>query len=133
MKDKVTTRKNNKLIIYGRIPSKKNSKIWTGKYLISSKAYREREKEQSLALANHQKYDYPVEMHYEFYRPDKRRTDMDNKITSIQDLLVHNKILLDDDYTHIPYKTSRSICVDKENPRVEIIIKKYLWKSKKNW
>ena len=127
MKDKMTTWKIDKLIIKGRVPSKKNSKMWTGKYLISSKAYREWEKEQSSQLINHPRYDYPVEMHYEFYRPDKRRTDMDNKITSIQDLLVHNNILLDDDYTNIPYKTSRSMGIDRENPRVEIIIKQYIW------
>lgn len=80
------------LILKGRIPSKKNQKQRTGRRLVSSKAYQERESEQLKALLNQNikprklKASYSIE--YTFYLPDARKTDLSNKIESINDLLV---------------------------------------------
>ena len=78
-------------IITGRIPSKKNSKVRTGKALVSSKAYREREDKQLRNLRKQIKplrLKAPYHIRYTFYMPDKRKTDLSNKVESINDLLV---------------------------------------------
>ena len=80
-----------KITLKGRIPSKKNNKQRTGKALISSKAYRERENEQLQSLkeqVNKLELNDPLYIHYKFYMPDARKTDLSNKVESINDLFV---------------------------------------------
>ncbi len=115
------------IILYWRVPSKKNSKQWTWKFLISSKQYSQWEKEQLkyMESLNLEKITYPVTINYNFYRPDRRKTDMENKISSIQDMFVKAWLIEDDSWEFIPQMTSHSIEVDKTNPRVEIFITKY--------
>lgn len=74
---------------------------------------------------NLEKITYPVTINYNFYRPDRRKTDMENKISSIQDMFVKAWLIEDDSWEFIPQMTSHSIGVDKTNPRVEIFITKY--------
>jgi Holliday junction resolvase RusA-like endonuclease len=74
---------------------------------------------------NLEKITYPVTINYNFYRPDRRKTDMENKISSIQDMFVKAWLIEDDSWEFIPQMTSHSIEVDKTNPRVEIFITKY--------
>ncbi len=119
------------IILYGRVPSKKNSKQRTWRFLISSKAYLQWEQEQlkymkSLSI---EPIKYPVIIDYCFYRPDKRKTDMENKISSIQDMFVKSWLLVDDCWEYIPSLSSRSIKIDKKNPRVEIFITEYKHES----
>lgn len=117
-----------KITIFGRIPSKKNSKIMVcrGKFpiLLPSKAHSDWHKEQSLLLKKH----IPKETIKEcsiiahFYAPDNRATDLSNKWESVGDLLVDNNILEDDNWKvikdlHLIYKG-----LDKKNPRCEITI-----------
>lgn len=80
-----------RITLKGRIPSKKNNKQRTGKALISSKAYRERENEQLQSLKEQVKpigLDSALYIHYKFYMPDARKTDLSNKVESINDLFV---------------------------------------------
>ena len=44
-----------------------------------------------------------------FYMGTRRRTDIDNKISSILDTLVDAGVLEDDDWTHVPSITARAI------------------------
>lgn len=57
-----------------------------------------------------------------FFAPDKRATDLSNKAESINDLLVDNGVLKDDNWFVISSLHLEFGGVDKENPRVEIII-----------
>ena len=115
-----------KITLKGRIPSKKNNKQRTGKALISSKAYRERENEQLQSLkeqVNKLELNDPVYIHYKFYMPDARKTDLSNKVESINDLLVKYWLLEDDNRTIIKQMFITSEGIDRDNPRCEINIK----------
>lgn len=116
------------IILYGRIPSKKNSKqivfIKGRPLLIASKKHKEWHKEQSIMLVKH-RIPEPIEqckIHLSFYAPDKRHADLSNKTESILDLLVDNHIITDDNWFVCPHLTLELIEVDKENPRVVIDI-----------
>lgn len=119
------------ITLHWRIPSKKNSKIWTGKILISSKKYREREELaiQNLEAERVPKHEYENIEHidYKFYMPDNRRTDISNKLESINDMLVKFGLFKDDCWQVIKSFTCTTIEIDRKNPRVELIIT--LWKT----
>lgn len=67
----------------------------------------------------------PVEMHYCWYEPNKRR-DKDNVSSFgrkvIQDALVQCGVLKGDDWKHVVGFSDR-FEVDKKNPRIEVLIK----------
>ena len=66
----------------------------------------------------------PVYMNYLWVVPDKR-TDRDNIVFArkfIQDALVNTGILKDDSWIHVIGFSDR-FEVDKENPRIEVLIK----------
>lgn len=112
-----------KLVILGRIPSKKNSRINTrsGMSFPSSK-YTAWHKDAStqLSIQKIEPFKTGQGVNLTFYMPDNRRTDLTNKAESVMDLLVDNGIL-DDDSWQIT-GTVGLFCqgIDKENPRVEI-------------
>ena len=60
---------------------------------------------------------------YNFYMPDARKTDLSNKVESINDLLVDYWLLEDDNRNIIKELFIRCNGIDKENPRCEIQIK----------
>lgn len=118
------------IVIYGRIPSKKNSKmaipIGNRCVLITQKKYTEWHRDCSKQLL---KTPLPtiMELTILFFFPDNRRTDLTNKAESIMDLLVDNGILTDDNWTIVPRLILSCGGVDKINPRAEIT-----WQEKKN-
>lgn len=67
----------------------------------------------------------PVEMHYFWYEPNKRR-DKDNVSSFgrkvIQDALVQCGVLKDDGWKYVVGFSDR-FEVDRENPRIEVLIK----------
>lgn len=69
--------------------------------------------------------DKPVEMHYFWYEPNKRR-DKDNVSSFgrkvIQDALVQCGVLKDDGWKHVAGFSDR-FEVDKNKPRIEVLIK----------
>jgi Holliday junction resolvase RusA-like endonuclease len=119
-----------KITLYGRIPSKKNSKNiikrWWRTFIVSSKEYIKWENEQIEYLWDNQteilEWLPPYKIEYNFYLPDKRKTDLSNKVESINDMLVKFWCIEDDNCEilqelHIYFKW-----VDKENPRCEILL-----------
>ena len=121
-----------KIILYGRIPSKKNSKNiinrWNRTFIISSKKYIEWEKEQleyieikrltkQIEIINPL---WPLKINCIFFMPDKRRTDLSNKFESIADCLVKAKVIADDNYEILNEVHLYYWWYDKENPRCEI-------------
>ena len=95
-------------IIGRNVPSKKNSKQWTGKCLISSKSSREYDKWiQSILLSMLPQWEkdteglsYPLRVGIYFYRDSRRRWDFNNISQSIADNLVAAGYIPDDDTTH---------------------------------
>ena len=117
-----------KFTIFGRIPSKKNSRtiVMRGKYPLSipSKNYNEWHIEQSWVLKKYVPAK-PIDcctVVITLFKPDRRRTDLINKGESIQDTLVDIGMLRDDDDTCITSLHMVSGGVDKENPRAEVEI-----------
>lgn len=123
----------NKITLYGRIPSKKNStwgKVITGKngkprqIKLPSKEYAKWEGEQGEKLIGMKSVEgdiYQVSM--DFFMPCNRRADLTNKAESIMDLLVKCRVIQDDSWQHIPQILLNCEGIDRENPRVEIEIK----------
>jgi len=113
------------IILSWRIPSKKNSKTWTWKVLISSKDYREWEEAKLIELKEKiEPYhlNMGLRIEYRFYLPDRRRTDLSNKVESINDLFVKYGLLEDDNWEIIKELKVSWMGVDRENPRCEIDI-----------
>lgn len=114
-----------KLIINGRVPSKKNSKqvvcFGNRPRVLPSKNYQEWHKTalQELKVVPIKTIE-TSELTLTFFAPDKRASDLSNKAESIMDLLVDAGVLKDDNWFIIPKLILIFGGVDKENPRCEI-------------
>ena len=116
-----------KIFLYWNIPSKKNSKIWTWRYLLSSKKYREWEEyhlQQILWINRIFREEQWLKIECIFYRWDKRKFDLSNSFESIADLFVKASIIQDDNMTILSDISLKFWWYDKENPRCEILITK---------
>jgi len=94
---------NYSILLPGSTPSKKNGKRWTGKFLISSKAFIEYEALILPKLKKHApefiKTAKPLQvLSMYFEKPAWTRCDYSNMIDSIQDILVKAELLPDDNY-----------------------------------
>jgi hypothetical protein len=97
------------IFINGNVPSSKNGKRWTGKYLIHSKTtmrYIKDSKEEYLVNT------YPFQefvkglvtpyiIHFKFYRKSRRKFDYVNPLQTVQDLMVKYNWLEDDSSDHL--------------------------------
>jgi Holliday junction resolvase RusA-like endonuclease len=116
-----------RLTIKGQVISLKNRKqiITVGgrPRLIPSKLHKAWE-EETLWQLNGKKpiENYPVSMAVTFYCKDRRKRDLDNMLTSIQDVLVKANILEGDDWSKLSDITISYGGYDKANPRAEIYI-----------
>jgi hypothetical protein len=112
------------LVLKGRIPSKKNNKVWTGKYLVSSAKYKKWEANMSEQLVEYANmFIEKAEIQCEFHWPDLLNADLTNKAESIMDLLVLNNVLKDDNWKILYDVHLRSVGLDRKDPRVEIWIR----------
>lgn len=118
-----------KIVILGQTPSKKNSRINTRSgRSFPSKRYSEWHRNSSLQLQTILEggltinSDLKCEIEYRFYVQDLRRRDVSNMIESINDLLVDLGILKDDDWKHVSIGKADAE-LDRELPRAEITIK----------
>lgn len=66
----------------------------------------------------------PVNVKCIFYRDSRRRVDLTNLLEAIDDILVHYKILKDDNFEIIISHDGSRVLVDSERPRTEIEISK---------
>ena len=118
------------ITLYGRVPSKKNSKrrVQRGShiFMIPSEAHELWHDEQMLYLRGTWPKNLFVsqvkEMTITFFAPDKRKADLSNKAESINDLLVDAGVLADDSWFVIPRLVLELGGVDKESPRACIKI-----------
>lgn len=120
-----------KLVYYGTVYSKKNSKRiirnrYTGKMaLIPSESAQENERDMASQFRSQpfpDQIQYPCKIDIVIYEPNYTRRDLDNQATSILDALKISEIIEDDDYKHIDSMSVRYGGVDKKNPRAEIVI-----------
>ena len=69
--------------------------------------------------------DYPVYIHYKFYRKDRRKFDLSNMCEGINDLMQKCGVIVDDDFRHVfPVFHSEhgGVMLDKDNPRAIVTI-----------
>lgn len=64
----------------------------------------------------------PVNVLYRFYMPSRRRVDLANLISAMDDVLVRWKVLDDDNRDIIAAHDGSRVYYDKDAPRVEILI-----------
>ena len=90
--------------------------------LIQSKQYRQYEADcLKQILTNHKMYDVPIAVVCKYFLKDKRKTDLTNLLAATHDILQKAKVIADDALIK-SVDGSRIVGVDKDNPRVEIII-----------
>lgn len=71
-----------------------------------------------------QMIDYPVNMKCLYFMPTKRLVDLANLLEATCDILVHYRVLSDDNSRIIVSHDGSRVQYDKKNPRVEIEISK---------
>ena len=74
-------------------------------------------------------YEGKVEIDYLYYAPDKRKRDLMNVIAVadkfFQDTLVENGKIKTDDTETVIYISCQYMGIDKDNPRIEAIVKNH--------
>ena len=113
------------ITITGRIPSKKNSRnifYRSGRIHNTPNAKYQAWHKQAIVQLPKIGYVEVKRIILDFYFPDLRRADLTNKAESVMDLLVDAKIIEDDNWKVVPEIRLRSQGLDRENPRVEILI-----------
>ena len=116
---------NQPIVIEGDCPSKKNGRILTGKsgrlLSIPSKTYKTWQTEALRQLKRYQPISvYPCALTIVLWGATKRRYDIDNRATSVLDVLQDAGILEDDDWAHVQTLTIQHGGLDKTRPRVDI-------------
>ena len=117
----------SEIFIPGNVPSSKNGKRWTGKYLIHSKTVMNYIKEskndyidnKELFLEMCKDKESPFRVSFKFHRNSRRKFDYINPAQTVQDLMVKYGYIEDDNCEFIK-PSFEDYVYDKENPGVEI-------------
>ena len=94
----------DQIFIAGNVPSSKNSKVWTGKYLVHSKTVRNYIKKTKYDwIENRELFEQltkdkemPYKVEFTFIRNSKRKFDYINPCQTVQDLMVQYEYIQDD-------------------------------------
>lgn len=94
--------------------------------IMPSKLYKDYEKEcgKYIPKLKIDPINEPINVKVLYYMPTKRRVDLVNLLEATDDILVHHKILEDDNSSIIVSHDGSRVYYDKENPRCEIYIEK---------
>lgn len=93
--------------------------------IIPSSAYKQYERDCKPYLPIIDKpIDYPVNIEVKYYMKTHRRVDLVNLLQATSDMLVHHRILEDDNCNIILSYDGSRVYYDKNNPRAEIKISK---------
>ena len=120
----------NSFFILGNVPSSKNGKRWTGKYLIHSKTtmrYIKETKDDYLRLRKDfteelKKHKPPYTISIKFIRNSKRKFDYVNPLQTVQDLMVKYH-WIEDDNANFLLPVFETYEYNKVKPGVLITIK----------
>lgn len=121
--------------ILGNTPSKKNQKqiihVKGKPIIISSKRHNEWHKDASIQLLQHKRkindgimIDFPIKISLGFYAPNKRKYDLDNRASTILDLLVDGQIIVDDTWNIVQYIEIKHLGIDTKKARCIVTIDK---------
>ena len=66
--------------------------------------------------------DYPVNIKAHFYMPTRRKVDLTNLLSALDDVLVHHGVITDDNSSIVVGHDGSRVLYDKEKPRTEIWI-----------
>ncbi len=108
----------------GRIPSKKNNRRNYGTTSLPSKRFLEWQESAAYQLIKHKGIciEGVTRIQMDFYFPDNRKCDLDNKSSSVLDMLVKIGILKDDNWQYTGSIFLNPVGIDKKNPKVEIFV-----------
>lgn len=112
------TKKNSQQILTNRA---------TGRpFIMPSKKFKQYEREAAWFLKPRppRPIECAVNVKCLFYMPTRRRTDLNNLLEAVTDILVSAGILADDHYGIVQSHDGSRCFVDRDNPRTEIIITK---------
>ena len=111
------------IFIKGSVPSSKNSKVFTGRFLVWSKAaqkYRKESRQQYLdnrdLFVSHIDT-YPIKLYIKFVRGTRHKFDYINPCQTLLDLMVEHGWLPDDN-SDIVIPIFEEYSYDKQNPGV---------------
>lgn len=90
--------------------------------IIQSAAYIKYEKQCKPYMPHINAIDRKVNVKAVYYMPDNRKVDLTNLHEALHDILVHYKVLADDNYKIIVSTDGSYVDVDKWHPRTEVTI-----------
>lgn len=91
--------------------------------VIQSKKYLEFEREcKKYIPVMEDPINFPINLSCKFYVNDARKRDIVNFVEAVQDILVKYGVLEDDNYNIVASVDNCTMEIDRENPRVEILI-----------
>lgn len=91
-------------------------------FITQSNIYKQYEKDCKYFIPKIETIKTPINIKYTFYRSTRRLCDLNGLIQAMDDILVKNKVILDDNFTIVAGHDGSRVFVDKDNPRVEIEI-----------
>lgn len=71
----------------------------------------------------HEKLEGPFNLQAVYYMPTRRRVDLLNLLEATCDILVHYEVLADDYFRIVASHDGSRVRYDRDNPRVEIVLK----------
>lgn len=90
--------------------------------IIPSAAHKKYEKQCASYVPQVETIDCPVNVKAVYYMPNRRRVDLVNLHEALHDILVHYKVLADDNCRIIVSTDGSYVAVDKWEPRTEVTI-----------
>ena len=109
------TKKNSMQIITNRLTGRPQ--------IIPSKQYKQYLKDCKLFMPAIDTIDSPINLQTIYYMQTRRKVDLTNLMAATHDILTHYKVIADDNISIIVGVDGSRVNHDKENPRVEVVIK----------
>lgn len=110
------TKKNSQRIVVNRKTNKP--------FIMPSKQFHDYEAAASLFIPKVDTINYPVNVKCLFYMQTHRKCDLTNLLEAIDDIMVHFKVVEDDNFSIIQSHDGSRVLYDKENPRTEVYIER---------
>lgn len=101
----MSSRKIAEIVLEGNVPSKKNSRINRGDgKSFPSKKYMDWQDDalKQVRIQCRQRFLQPVSIEVIIYFGTNTRADLDNRLTSVLDMLVEGLVIPDDKWQHVP-------------------------------
>lgn len=97
----------------------KTGRVW----IAPSERYKQYETESGWFIkCKNAKIDHPVNVKCLFYMATRRKPDLNNLLEAATDVLVHYKVIADDNANIVAAHDGSRVLYDKDNPRTEIYI-----------